>query len=137
MTNLIPCLLLLAIALRNLILVFPKPSASFRLLIVACFYQLLRVVSIFLRIYPACFPEMHIKEPNCNSDRSFMFLRRVTLNMLPDYEIQIPGSVPDHCENLLNNPDLHQTCSRSFLDLFVIGPRFSRKNLLTLSRKTH
>jgi hypothetical protein len=80
----------------------------------------LRAVSIFLRNYPACFPEVHIKEPNCNSDRWLMFLRRVALNLLPDYEIQISGSVPDHCENLLSNPGLHQTRSRSFHDLFAI-----------------
>jgi hypothetical protein len=109
-------------ALRNLILVFPKPLASFRLLIVACFYHPLRVVDIFLRIYPAGFPEVHIKEPDCNSDRWFMFLRRVSLNLLPGYEIQISGSVPDPCENPLSYPGLRQTSSGSFPDLFAIDP---------------
>jgi hypothetical protein len=120
--NLILCLSFLTTALRNLILVFPKPSASFRLLIVACFYHPLRVVDIFLRINPACFPEVHIKEPDCKSDRWFMFLRRVPLNLFPGYEIQLSGSVPNHCENPLSYPDLRQTSSGSFPDLFAIDP---------------
>lgn len=137
MVNLTLCLPLLAAALRDLTLVFPEPSVSFRLLRLLAFS-----IPCGWRVN-SCESSRHAFR-KCISKNLTLFptvcsiqFRRTILNKPSGSEVQIRGSVPHHPEIPSGYPDLRRTFPRSFPDLFAVGsPNLPKESIEIIPKES-
>lgn len=137
MVNLTLRLPLLAAALRDLTLVFPEPTVSFRLPGLLAF-----TIPCGWWVNSCEFPRLAFRK--CISKNLTLFptvcsllLRRTVSNKLAGSEIRIRGSVPHHPEIPSGYPDLRRTFPRSFPDLFAIGsPNLPKESIEIIPKES-